>query len=365
MKTRAAVLRRVGEPLVIEELELDPPGPGEVLVHYRASGLCHSDLHVMEGLMAHPTPVVLGHEGAGVVEGVGAGVTRVSAGDHVLTSYQPACGLCRYCTIGRPNLCELRMRPRNVMWDGSSRLEHGSVHHFFQISSHSEYAVVPEECLISVRRDAPLDVICLVSCGVATGAGAVINRARVTPGASVVVVGCGGVGLNAVQAAHLSGAAPVIAVDLHDHKLESAREFGATHTLNAADLEACATAVRDICGGEGADISIEAVGTESTMEFAFAVLRRGGRAVIAGVARDGAKIQLDPRLLLQERELTGTSFGGARQRVDLPMLVDLYMSGRFKLEELISERVKLEDINGAYDRMTRGEIKRDVLVFPW
>jgi S-(hydroxymethyl)glutathione dehydrogenase/alcohol dehydrogenase len=157
----------------------------------------------------------------------------------------------------------------------------------------------------------------------------------------------------------------VIAVDRHDHKLETAREFGATHTLNAADLDACATAVRDICGGEGADISIEAVGIESTMEFAFAVLRRGGRAVIAGVARDGARIQLDPRLLLQERELTGTSFGGARQRVDLPMLVDLYMSGRFKLEELISERVKLEDINTSYDRMTRGEIKRDVLVFPW
>jgi S-(hydroxymethyl)glutathione dehydrogenase/alcohol dehydrogenase len=289
----------------------------------------------------------------------------VSQGDHVLTSYQPACGLCRYCTVGRPNLCDLRTRPRNVMWDGSSRFANGTVNHFFQISSHSEYAVVPEECLITVRKDAPLDVICLVSCGVATGAGAVMNRANVTPGATVVVIGCGGVGLNAIQAARLSGAGNVIAVDVHEFKLEAAREFGATHTLDAADLEACAAAVRDISGGEGADVSIEAVGIESTMEFAFSVLRRGGRAVIAGVARDGARIQVDPRLLLQERELTGTSFGGARQRVDLPTLVDLYMAGRFKLDELISERVELEDINGAYDRMKRGEIKRDVLVFPW
>lgn len=365
MRTRAAVLQAVGEPLAVVELELAPPGPGEVLVHYRASGLCHSDLHVMDGLMAHVTPVVLGHEGAGIVEEVGAGVSRVGPGDHVLTSYQPACGLCRYCTVGRPNLCDLRTRPRNVMWDGTSRFGNGEVNHFFQISSHSEYAVVPEECLVTVRKDAPLDVVCLVSCGVATGAGAVLNRANVTAGATVVVVGCGGVGLNAVQAARLSGAGAVIAVDLHDFKLETAREFGATHTLNAADLEECADSIRAITGGEGADVSIEAVGIESTMEFAFSVLRRGGRAVIAGVARDGAKIQVDPRLLLQERELTGTSFGGARQRVDLPNIVDLYMEGRFKLDELISERVELDQINDAYDRMRRGEIKRDVLVFPW
>ena len=249
------------------------------------------------------------------------------------------------------------------MWDGTTRFTlDDSVSHFFQISSHSQFAVVPEECLISIRRDAPLDVVCLVSCGVATGAGAIMNRAKVPTGATVVVIGCGGVGLNAVQAAALVGARRIIAVDLRESKLDAALEFGATHAVNGAD-PACLTRIREICGGEGADYCVEAVGSSATIEMAFECLRRGGMAVVAGVAQDKTRITIDPRLLLQERVLTGTSFGGVRQRVDLPMLIDLFMDGRLKLHELISDRVSLEGINDAYERMRSGDIRRDVLVF--
>lgn len=362
--TKAAVFRGAGMPLDVTQLDVGAPRDGEVLVRYAASGLCHSDLHIMDGSMAHPAPAVLGHEGAGVVEAVGANVGRVAVGDHVLTSYQPSCGRCWYCTLGRSNLCELRDRPRTVMSDGTSRFaEDGTeVLHLFQVSSHAERTVVPEECLVPIRKDAPLDVVCLVSCGVATGAGAVINRAQVHAGSTAVVIGCGGVGLNAIQAARLVGAAKVVAVDLLDHKRETAREFGATHTVDASDAERCLAEIKEICGRDGADYAIEAVGSAATIELAFGCLHRGGTAVVAGVAPDGTRITIDPRLLLQERVLTGTSFGSVRQRIDLPMIVDLFMDGRFMLTELISRQVGLPDVNEAYARMAAGEIRREVLV---
>lgn len=365
MMTRGAVFRAVGEPLHVEDIELLPPRAGEVLVRYVASGLCHSDLHVMDGSMANPAPAVLGHEGAGIVERVGEGVSRVRVGDHVLTSYQPSCGRCRYCVIGRPNLCDLRTAPRHVMPDGTSRLrsrDGGEIFHFLQVSSHAEHAVLPEECLVPIRKDAPLDVVCLISCGVATGVGAVINRARVTTGSTVVVIGCGGVGLNAVQAACLAGAAKVVAVDTLAHKLAAAAEFGATHTVDASGPDVVAE-IHAICGGDGADYCIEAVGLPTTIEMALDCVHRGGTAVIAGVAPDNTRISVDPRVLLQEKVLTGTSFGSSRQRVDLPMLVDLFMDGRLKLTELVSRQVDLAGVDDAYQRMRSGNVRRDVLLF--
>lgn len=361
----AAVLRSPGTPLDVTTLTLDEPRDGEVLVRYVASGLCHSDLHVMDGSMAHPGPVVLGHEGAGVVEKVGPGVTTVSVGDHVLTSYQPSCGRCWYCSQGRFNLCELRDANRTVMADGTTRMKDPSdgsdILHFFQLSTHAERAVVPELGLVKIRKDAPLELACLVSCGVATGFGAVVNKARVHAGSTVVVIGCGGVGLNAIQAAALVGAAKIVAVDRLPHKLEHAREFGATHTVDGTDEERALAQIRQICGHDGADYAIEAVGVPATIMMAFNCIHRGGTAVINGVTADGAKITFDPRLLLTERVLTGTSFGSIRARIDLPLIVDLYMDGNFKLEELVSREVELEQINESYGRLAAGEARREVL----
>ncbi len=361
MHARAAVMYASGQPLELDDLEVLPPRAGEVLVRYVASGVCHSDLHVMQGLMAHPLPVVLGHEGAGVVEAVGPGVSGVQVGDHVLTSYVPSCGRCPWCVVGRPNLCDLRDQPRHLMHDGSARFRHGSeeVFHFLQVSSYAEKAVLPEQNVVPIRKDAPLEVVCLVSCGVMTGAGAVINRARVTPGSNVVVFGCGGVGLNAIQAAALMGAGKVIAVDVFDHKLEWSREFGATHTVNARSVDAVAR-IREICGRGGADYAIEAIGGSATIEQAFMSVHRGGTVVVIGVSPDGTRISIDPQMLLQERVLTGTSFGSSRQKVDLPMIVDLFMAGRYKLRELISRQVALEDLNEAYEALVRGEVRRSV-----
>lgn len=365
MHANAAVLYQPGQPLRVEALEILPPRAGEVLVRFVASGVCHSDLHVMQGHMPHPTPVVLGHEGAGVVEAVGPGVGGIRVGDHVLTSYVPACGRCPYCVIGRPNLCDLRDAPRHLMPDASTRFRKDGqdVYHFLQVSSYSEHAVLPELSVIPIRKDAPLDVVCLVSCGVAAGAGAVVNRARVAPGSSVVVIGCGGVGLNAIQAAALVGAAKIIAVDVFDGKLEDAREFGATHVINAAKEEDALARIREVCGRGGADYAIEAVGGAQTIELAFHAVHRGGTVVVIGISPAGTRVAIDPGLLVQERVLTGSSFGGSRQRVDLPMYVDLFMQGRYKLRELISGHVGLAGLNEAYERLQRGEVRRSVLRF--
>jgi len=346
----------------MEQLELQEPRAGEVLVRYVASGVCHSDLHVMQGIMAHPLPVILGHEGAGVVEAVGEGVTSVQVGDHVLTSYIPSCGRCPYCVVGRGNLCDLRDKPRHLMHDGTARFRKGEseIYHFLQVSSYAERAVLPETSVISIRKDAPLDVVCLVSCGVTAGAGAVINRAKVVPGSSVAVFGCGGVGLNAIQAAALMGAGKVIAVDVFDQKLEWSREFGATHLVNAAKEDAVER-IQQLCGRGGADYAIEAIGGAKTIEQAFAAVHRGGTVVIIGVSPDGTRLSIDPQMLLQERILTGSSFGGSRQRVDLPMFVDLFMEGKYKLRELISRQVELEDLNHAYELLERGEVRRSVV----
>jgi S-(hydroxymethyl)glutathione dehydrogenase / alcohol dehydrogenase len=364
MQAQAAVLYELKQPLVVEDVEVLEPGPHEVVVRYVASGVCHSDLHVITGDMTHPLPVVLGHEGAGVIESVGSAVEWVRPGDHVVTSYIPSCGRCAYCVVGRPNLCALRDQPRHLMLDGTSRFRKGgqALHHFLQVSSYATRAVLLEDGVIPIRKDAPLDVVCLVSCAVTAGAGAVINRARVPVGSTVAVFGCGGVGLNTIQAAALMGAAKIIAVDVVPQKLAWAEEFGATHAVNAAG-EDPVRRIKEITGRDGADFAFEVVGTQRTIEQALACVHRGGMTVIIGISPAGTRLSIDPTLLLQERVLTGSSFGGSRQKVDLPMLIDLFMDGKLKIRELISRRLPLQEINHAFDLMQQGEVKRSVLVY--
>lgn len=362
MQVKAAVHYEAGQGAVIEQIELLPPRDGEVLVRYVASGVCHSDLHHMKGLVPHPSPCVYGHEGGGIVEAIGPNVTTVQVGDHVLTSYVPSCGVCPWCIVGRPNMCDLRDKPRYLMHDGTTRFRKGDqeIYHYLQVASFAERAVLPQQSVIPIRKDAPLDVVCLISCGVTAGAGAVMNRAKVPAGATVAVFGCGGVGLNAIQAARLVGAAKIIAVDILDQKLEWSREFGATHLINAA-REDPVQRIQEICGRGGADYAFEVVGHARTMEQAFHAVHRGGMAVMIGVAPTGTRLSIDPTMLLQERILTGSTFGASRQRVDLPMFVDLFMDGRYLLRELISQSIELKDLNHAYEQLEQGEVRRSVI----
>jgi Zn-dependent alcohol dehydrogenase len=365
MKTTAAVLYEVKKPLVVEEVDVLDPGPGEVLVKWKANGVCHSDLHVVTGDYPHPLPVVLGHEAAGVVERVGTAVTTVKPGDHVCSSYIPSCGRCWYCMAGgQPTMCALRDKPRWFMFDGTARFARKgtALHHFLQVSGYANHSVLPEESVIPIRKDAPLDVVCLVSCGVLAGAGPVFNRAKVPPGASVAVFGCGGVGLNTIQASRLVGAGKIIAVDVLPQKLAWAEEFGATHVVNAATEDPVAR-IHAISGTGGVDYAFEIIGSQQTIEQAFASTHRGGTCVVVGVSPAGTRVSIDPVNFLQQRVLTGTSFGGGHQRSDVPMLIDLYMSGRYKLNEMITRKVPLTELNHAFDSMLKGEVKRSVVLY--
>src|SRR5688500_1479284 len=352
MRAKAALMHEVKKPLSVEDIDVMEPGPHEVLVRWVANGVCHSDLHVMTGDYPHPLPVVLGHEAAGVVEQIGSGVDTVKVGDHVCSSYIPSCGRCAYCIGGQPTMCALRDKPRWFMLDGTSRFRKSgtSLHHFLQVAGYATHAVLPEASVIPIRKDAPLDVVCLVSCGVLAGAGPVFNRAKVPPGASVAVWGCGGVGLNTIQAARLVGAGKIIAVDVMPQKLAWAEEFGATHVVNAA-VEDPVARVHALSGTGGVDYSFELVGTQATIEQAFLATHRGGTCVVVGVSPAATRASIDPGLLLQQRVRTGSSFGAGHQRTDVPMLLALYMAGRYKLEELITRRIPLTDLTHAFDRM--------------
>ena len=360
----AAVLYQVKQPLVVEDVEVLEPGTHEVLVRWVANGVCHSDLHVITGDYPHPLPVVLGHEAAGIVEKVGAAVESVKPGDHVCSSYIPSCGKCGYCIGGQPTLCALRDKPRWFMLDGTPRFRKGGqgLHHFLQVSGYATRSVVLEEGVIPVRKDAPLEVVCLVSCGVLAGAGPVWNRAKVPPGASVAVFGCGGVGLNTIQAARLVGAAKIIAVDVLPKKLEWAQEFGASHVVDASREDPVAR-VQAIAGGGGVDFAFEVVGTQRTIEQALLSTHRGGMAVVIGISPAGTRLSIDSMLLVQQRILTGSSFGAGHQRTDVPMLIDLFMDGKYRLRELISRRLPLGEINHAFDLLQQGEVKRSVIAY--
>ncbi len=360
---KAAVFYRANQPLAIEEVDIAPPGRGEVLVKIAASGLCHTDLHFMEGFFPWPTPAVLGHEAAGVVEQVGEGVTSVQPGDHVVLSSSPACGVCRYCVAGKPYLCTAAAGSHQ-MKDGTSRLAlHGDgkpLFHFLGVSSFAEYAVVSELAMAKVRDDAPLQSVSLVGCAVATGVGAVLNTARVTAGKSVAVFGCGGVGLNVVQGANLVGAWPIIAVNTKDDKLEMAKQFGATHVVNPAK-EHPVLKVHEITGG--ADFAFEAIGDVEALGQAFDSLDRGGMAVMVGVPPLGAKYAVDTMNLFGDKVLRGCVLGSVNFRRDFPMLVDFYMAKKLKLDELVTRTFPLEAINEGFELVKRGEVARAVVTF--
>jgi S-(hydroxymethyl)glutathione dehydrogenase/alcohol dehydrogenase len=359
---KAAVLHAANQPLTIEEVALTKPGPRDVLLRTAFAGLCHSDLHFIEGLYPHPTPCVLGHESAGVVEAVGEGVTYVKPGDHVITCLSVFCGTCPQCVTGHPNLCEnteVKLPPgvsRRLSWKGGELMNQ-----FLNLSSFGEQMLVHENSMVKIEPDIPLDRAALVGCGVMTGVGAVFNAAKVEPGATVAVIGCGGVGLSAVNGAALAGAERIIAIDTVASKLEVARELGATDTLNASNADPV-KAVRDMTGG-GVHYSFEALGTKSTAEQAFGMLRPGGTATIIGMVPLGVKIELHGYDFLRDRKLQGTSMGGNRFRVDMPRLLSLWRQGRLKLDHLISGRIKLGQINEGFAALKSGAPVRQLIDF--
>ena len=364
MKMKAAVLYEPNKPMEVQTVDLDDPSDGEVLVRIAAAGVCHSDLHLIKGEWTTPLPAVLGHEGAGVVEKVGAGVTRVKPGDHVILNFRANCGHCHYCVVGRPVLCDGIDTPRSAMFDGTVRLHRNGadIHHMARVSCFAEYAVVPESGAVPVRKDMPLDRACLIGCAVMTGVGAVANTARVRPGDTVAVIGCGGVGLNAVQGAVLAGADRIIAVDLLDNKLEYARQFGATDVINAGNGDA-AGRVLEMTGG-GVDFAFEAIGNPAAIQQAYEMCRMGGTTVIVGMAPEDDVLEFNALSIPRtERAIVGSWYGSARPWVDLPRLADMYMRGRLKIDELISRSYPLEQINEAYDALQAGEVARSVLTF--
>jgi S-(hydroxymethyl)glutathione dehydrogenase / alcohol dehydrogenase len=351
---KASILPDRNAPLVVEEVTLDAPKTGEVLIRIAASGVCHSDLSVIDGTLPLPTPIVLGHEGAGVVEAVGPEVTSVKAGDHVVLSWRPHCGRCPYCLRGQPYLCDLasRMSLSGTMLDGTRRLRRGAdeLFHMTQTSSMAEYAVVPETGAIPIDPDIPLDKAALVGCAVTTGVGAVFNTARVEAGASVAVFGCG-------------AGEPIIAVDLLDSKLEAAKRLGATHAINAKSSDA-PTRIRDLTDGEGADYAFEAIGNPEVVGQAYDSVRRGGKVVVIGVANMMAQISVPHlTLVLQEKAVLGSCYGSARPHSDMPRLLKLYKAGRLKLDEMVTRTYKLSEVNQAFDDLRNGVNLRGVLVF--
>jgi S-(hydroxymethyl)glutathione dehydrogenase / alcohol dehydrogenase len=359
---KAAVFHAPNQPLTIEEVAINRPGPREVLLRTAFAGLCHSDLHFMEGLFPIPTPVVLGHESSAVVAAVGEGITYVEPGDHVITCPSVFCGACPQCLTGHPNLCEnteVRLAPgqaRRMTWKGGELL-----HQAFNLSCFAEQMLVHENAMVKIDPDIPLDRAALVGCGVMTGVGAVFNAAKVEPGATVAVIGCGGVGLSAVNGAALAGAERIIAIDTVPSKLEVARELGATDTLNASNADPV-KAVRDITGG-GVHYSFEALGTKTTAEQAFGMLRPGGTATIIGMIPLGVKIELHGYDFLRDRKLQGTSMGGNRFRVDMPRLLSLWRQGRLKLDHLISGKLKLDQINEGFAALKSGTPVRQLIDF--
>jgi Zn-dependent alcohol dehydrogenase len=364
-QVKAAVVRGPGD-LRIEEIS-DPsgPGPGEVLIRMVATGVCHTDLSVLQGQIPLQLPLVLGHEGAGVVESVGDGVTHLSAGDHVVVSIVVSCGSCYQCSIGSPALCEIgsRVALGGTMLDGTGRLHAGDepLHHIFCQSSFAEYAVVPARSAVPVGKDVPLDKVCVLGCGATTGIGAVIRRARVEAGSSVLVVGCGGVGLSAVMAAKLAGAATIIAADRNPAALERAATLGATHTVDVSS----ANLVESVHGitTRGADYAIDAVGTPETLQSSFAAVRAGGDVVAVGLSALTNTVTIDMFSLLLQKRLTGTYAGSVSPQTDIPPMVELYRQGRLPLDQLVSESYKLDELSQAFADMEAGRIGRGVVLF--
>jgi S-(hydroxymethyl)glutathione dehydrogenase/alcohol dehydrogenase len=366
MQTRAAIVYAYGEPYQVERVELDEPREREVLVRVAAAGICHSDEHVRVGEMRAQLPLALGHEGAGVVERVGPGVTRCKPGDHIVFSFIPACGHCRYCMMGLSNLCVLQSKTMGgPRLDGTYRMRNAAgseIGQFCLISTFSEWTVAPEESIVVIDPDLPLDKAALVGCGVSTAFGAVVHRAHVEPGSSAVVVGCGGIGINVVQSLAIAGASQIIAVDILDNKLETARAFGATETLNAK-TDDVPKRVRALTAGQGADYAFEVTGVPSAITQAFAATRKGGTIVLIGISpADQRSLPVPPQeLVLLQKTVMGTLYGSAQATNDIPKLLALYKSGRLKLDELVTRTYALDEINTGYADLTAGRNLRGVI----
>jgi S-(hydroxymethyl)glutathione dehydrogenase/alcohol dehydrogenase len=363
---RAAVFSGPGQPVRVTEVELAPPRAGEVEVAVAAAGVCHSDLHLVLGEWQHPVPVVLGHEGSGIVAAVGPGVTGLSPGDHVVLSWGPACGRCRYCRLGRPAQCQLAaavVGPGGVLHDGTSRLRIGGepAYHYLGVSSFAERAVVPESGAIRVRQDAPLELAALVGCAVATGVGAVRNTARVQPGATVAVIGCGGVGLSCVQGARRAGASRLVAVDVVADKLAVARRLGATDVVHA-DGRPVVAALRALVP-EGLDYVFDAIGKIETTEQAIAALGLGGSAVVVGLPPSGRQARFDPLALAEaDQRILGCNYGSITPQRDIPQLVEEVMSGDLDLESMVSARRPLAEAAEALADLRSGRVLRQLLI---
>ena len=358
--TRAAVLHEVGAPLVVEEVEVAAPRAGEVLVRLAASGVCHSDLHTLNGSFPWPLPAIFGHEGTGVVEEVGPGVANVAPGDHVILTWLPYCGECRQCRRGRPNICEGQgWSDGGLMMDGTSRFTgaSGMIHHC-TASSFAERTVVAAQTCIPVDPSLDLVELCLFGCAVMTGVGAVRNSADVQPGDTVAVVGCGGVGLNVVQGARIAGAGRIIAIDRVPEKLALARELGATEVIDASAV------VPSEALPEGADHVFEAIGAPATIETAVSLVAPGGQALLIGMAPVGATVPITPLdLTTTDRSIRGSWYGGVVPERDFPLLIDLYRSGELRMDSLV-QRIPLDGINDAFDAIRRGDAVRSVIVYP-
>jgi S-(hydroxymethyl)glutathione dehydrogenase / alcohol dehydrogenase len=370
MDVRAAVAHKAGAPLSLETVQLGGPKGGEVLVEIKATGICHTDEYTLSG--ADPEglfPSILGHEGAGIVVEVGPGVKSLKKGDHVIPLYVPECRECEYCISQKTNLCQsIRVtQGQGLMPDGTSRLSLGGkrLHHYMGTSTFANYTVVPEIALARIREDAPFDKVCYIGCGVTTGIGAVINTAKVEPGANVVVFGLGGIGLNVVQGARMAGANMIVGVDTNPKRRALAEKFGVTHFVNPKDMaenELVPYLVNLTKGG--ADYSFECIGNVKVMRQALECCHKGwGVSVIIGVAPAGAEISTRPFQLVTGRVWKGTAFGGARGRTDVPRIVDWYMEGKINIDDLITHKLKFEDINKGFDLMHAGESIRSVVVF--
>ena len=370
MKSRAAVAWEANKPLTIETIDIGGPKPGEVLVEVIATGVCHTDAYTLSGLDSEGKfPTILGHEGAGVVREIGAGVTSVKVGDHVIPLYTPECRQCKTCLSRRSNLCtSIRAtQGQGLMPDSTSRFScSGSeVFHYMGCSTFSNFTVLPEIAVARVREDAPFDKICYIGCGVTTGVGAVVYTAKVWPGANVAVFGLGGIGLNVIQGARMVGADKIVGIDLNPAKVEIANKFGMTHFINPDEVgrEKVVQAIIDLTGG-GADFSFECIGNVNTMRQALECCHRGwGESIIIGVAPSGTEISTRPFQLVTGRVWRGSAFGGARGRTDVPKMVDWYMEGKINIDDLITHTMPLEKINDAFDLMHDGKSIRSVLQF--
>lgn len=365
MKTKAAVLYEAGQPAVIEEITLDAPHEGEILVRMQAAGVCHSDLHVRDGLVPEPMPLVLGHEGTGVVAEVGPGVSGLRPGDRVVLTLVPACGTCYFCRRGEPHMCSTsaEMAGKGVLRDGTSRMHIDSrpLLHFNSVSCFSEYMVVPQEGAARIPDDVPVEVAALLGCAVVTGVGAVERTAGVRPGDSVAVIGCGGVGLNVIQAASLSGAYPVIAIDIRQEKFELAKTFGASHGVNSREQDA-ADAIQEITQ-YGVDWAFEVLGNPRTIEQAWDLIRPGGTVVVVGLSPKGSKVTLPAFDFISEKNIRGCFYGSSHFHADVPSILKRIQAGRMRIDGMISHSVPLEELETAFSRLRSGDGARTIIRF--